>query len=351
MGWFVRVVAVMPLYPPKSRVGAWLATHELLAALVARGHHVDVFTRLAGADVYELDGVTVGQGRMTHTIDVAVAVCDVVVSHAGDDRVGVTLAEKWAKPSIRMAHGWNRDLAERLAGADLVVFNSQTLADTAHELGWDGEHIIVWPPLRVERFRTMPGRKVTLVNLSEMKGGELFWRLARSAPHLEFLGVIGGYGRQIRDRLPNVEIVETTENMRDDVYGRTRILLMPSEAESWGLAALEAACSGIPTIAHPTDGLIASLGDAATFVDREDGQGWLDAIEALSDPKQWATKSALARARAEQIAGDDGVERFIQAIEQLGGSHAVSETESQPSQVRGENEGESRVETEEEVTV
>lgn len=324
-GSLLRVAAVIPMYPPASRVGAWLATHEYLAALVARGHRVDVFTRISPMhDIYELDGVVVGNGRGNQQVDIAIACSDLVVSHAGDDLFAPTAAKKWGKPSVRMVHGWNRDLYERIVGADLAVFNSQSLVAAAQGMGWDGNHLVIWPPLRAERYVTTPGDLVTLVNLSEMKGGDLLWRLARNALHVNFLGVIGGYGRQVRDKAPNVEIVPNTTNMRDDVYSRTRILLVPSEQEAWGMTALEAAVSGIPAICHPTPGLLESLGEAATFVDRADAQGWLNAIDVLGEPDRWAEKSTLSRARAAEVAADDGVERFVAAVEELVGVSCAS---------------------------
>src|SRR5690606_41582358 len=104
------------------------------------------------------------------------------------------------------------------------------------------------------------------------KGAETFYALAGRCPQTRFLGGKGGYGVQILPRgnnaLPNVEIVEhlPPERMRDEVYARTRVLLMPSAYESWGRVGVEAMCSGIPVIAHLTAGLRESLGDAGAFV-------------------------------------------------------------------------------------
>ena len=55
----MNVLGVVPLYPPHSRVGAWLATHGYLAAAAVAGHQVDVVTYAkTSLGVYELDGVT-----------------------------------------------------------------------------------------------------------------------------------------------------------------------------------------------------------------------------------------------------------------------------------------------------
>lgn len=138
-------------------------------------------------------------------------------------------------------------------------------------------------------------------------------------PHVQFLAVRGGYGPQIRRCLPNVEMIDSTLDITTAVYARTRILLMPSRVETYGRTALEAACSGIPTIAHPTPGLIESLGDAATFVDRSSITSWVAAIDRLFDPAEWLAASRRALARAEQLDPAGDLDRFCTSIESLVG--------------------------------
>jgi len=310
----MRVAALVPAYPPRSNVGAWVATHGYLRHLVACGHHVDVFVLSDhGQSTDTLDGVTIGPDVNQVALETAVAISDVVISHVGDTNRAANLAAKWGKPNIRMAHGHIEKLAA-LEGAALVVFNSQNLAAT---VDCPSPSIVCHPPVDAARFRTTPGDRVTLVNLSEAKGGELFWRLVRCAPHRLFLGVKGSYGIQYGEQQPNADMIPNTPNMRDDVYTRTRILLMPSDRETWGMTAVEAAASGIPTIAHPTDGLIESLGDAGVFVDRDDGQGWLDEIERLHDPVEWAKASDLALARSTELDPAADLDRFLTHIEAL----------------------------------
>ncbi|MFE4971343.1 glycosyltransferase [Kitasatospora sp. NPDC056651] len=54
--------------------------------------------------------------------------------------------------------------------------------------------------------------------------------------------------------------------MRERVYARSRVVLMPSSHESWGRVGVEAFASGIPVIAHPTPGLAECLGHAGIYV-------------------------------------------------------------------------------------
>jgi len=76
---------------------------------------------------------------------------------------------------------------------------------------------------------------------------------------------------------------------------------MPSAYESWGRTGIEAAASGIPTIAHPTPGLLESLGKSGTFVARDDIAGYVEAIRAFDDPQLYKAKSNAARARSREL--------------------------------------------------
>lgn len=307
----MRIVAGLPSYPPGSRVGAWLTTHEFLVAAVGAGHQVEVVTSLAapGASRYVLDGVGVQPGG---DLEAEVSAADVVVSHLGDDQRASFLARARSIPSVRMVHGIPGPA--HVLDDDLAVFNSVSLAAA---VGWAGPRIVAHPPVAADDYRTTPGDHVTLVNLSSAKGGHVLWSLARRMSDVQFLGVRGAYGTQVERTAPNVEVVAPTIDMAGDIYSRTRILLMPSKHETWGRTAIEAACSGIPTVASPTPGLLESLGGAGTFVERDDFAGWEAAIRHFLAPDAWAAASNRALARAAELAPAPDLARFVAAVEAL----------------------------------
>lgn len=301
----VRIVAVVPLYPPHSLVGAWITTHEHLRHLVTRGHQVEVVTILSVKNhVYE--GVTVRPRNFRPT-------GDVVIAHLGDDGSGQRHADRLGVPLVYMVHGYVSD-PSKLDACSLAVFNSESLRD---ETGWDGPSVVAWPCVDPQQYQTQPGDRVTLMNLSAEKGGELFWLLAAAEPGIQFLGVRGGYGRQVVQSLSNVELIARPVPDPRLVYGRTRVLLMGGIRESWGRVALEAACSGIPTIAHPTPGLLESLGDAGTYVDREDVAGWRREIRRLQDPDEWAAASTKALERSLILTPQQSLDTVATAVESL----------------------------------
>lgn len=300
----MRVVAVTPRYPPESRVGAWLATHEFLAALARRGHDVEVRTEVGA--VTSLDGVRIEPVGETAARWVRGA--DVVVSHAGDQ---IQRADQYAQangiPSVVMIHGDVKQI-HRKPAADLVVFN----AESNQNKRWKG--IVCRPHTRMAAHRGSRGDRVTLLNCSTEKGWDTFAALVAAMPDTQFLGVKGGYGGQHRMSGPNVTVNSVARDPRE-VWRRTRILVMPSIAETWGMAGVEAMCSGIPVIAHPTPGLQESLGDAGVFVDRDDIDGWRREIERLDDHGEYMAASRAAFRRAQQLTDRSTLDRFCDEIE------------------------------------
>lgn len=314
----MRVVAVTPQYPPMSLVGSWLATHEFLRGLTARGHDVVVYRRLAGAFRMIHDGIEVRPGKDDATVAAAIADADVVVSHLGDDNFAHEHALEYGKPTIRLVHSPRDDAVEILKGSTLAVFNSEA---TRAMCGWDGPQVVIHPPCRA--LTATPGGRVTLVNLSQEKGGELFWRLTRRRPDMPFLGVRGGTGMQLPDLAflgvkipPNMDLIGPVEDM-NEVYGQARIVLMPSEYEAWGMVGVEALSCGIPVIAHPTPGLRESLGAAGIFADRDSEAAWLDALDRLQDPAEWDLASERATARAAELDPETSRALFADALESL----------------------------------
>lgn len=301
----MNVLAVLPMYVPTSRVGAWVTTHEYLAGLARAGHAVHVVATYSRCTRYTIDGVIV------HANGAEVPRPNVVISHLGDDSAGAHFARRLGVPAVRMVHGFKVDNRARLAKTPtaLAVFASRALAD---DVGWDGPQIVAHPPVRAVDYRVNPGGLFTLANLSEAKGGRVLAEIAALMPKHSFLGV-RGWGEQVEDQPANVAIIDPVEDMRD-VYRRTRILLMPSDRESFGRVAVEAAVSGIPTIAHPSPGLVEAIGHSATWVDRTDINGWVTTIRRMQRLGAWQRAST----RASLTVHDDPevtIGRVVEAIE------------------------------------
>lgn len=304
-------------YPPAHNAGAEWAAHSLLRDLAYRGHDVDVLLSqyASASEAYELDGVQVfpfrgkaDPGRWMRGDRRA----QVIVTHLENTARASILGEMNHIPVVHLLHNtYEKSKSWLVKGSPaLVVYNTEWMRADA-EAWWQirrGDRQMPWgitvrPPVAVPDYQATPGDRITLINLTAEKGARVFYALAERMTRRKFLGVIGGYGEQIiRDDLPNVEIVPHTpgDRMAKDVYARTKILLAPSSYESYGRVAVEAMCSGIPVIAHPTPGLMESLGAAGTFCDRDDLGGWEAAIRRITAPAAYPklSKSAAARAAA-----------------------------------------------------
>ena len=299
----MRLLAHVHKYPPEHNAGAEWMLHAIARHLIGTGWEVDVF----GSHVKSravLDGVRIHPRTSTRHLEELYAAADVVVTHLDETRRAIAHAHRHGKPIAHLIHNDRQIDYHGISrgDADLVVYNSRWIAEAS---SWEGRSIVVRPPVSVADYATEHDeRRVTLLNLAEAKGGPLFFELARRLPDVDFLGVLGAYARQeIPSPVPpNVELVANTPDVVRDVYRRTAVLLVPSRYESFGRVAVEASSSGIPVVAHPTPGLLESLGPSGIFVDRDDVEGYAAEIRRLlDDPEHYAERSTIARARALEL--------------------------------------------------
>jgi glycosyltransferase involved in cell wall biosynthesis len=311
----VRILAWVHLYPPDHCAGAEMMLHEILTDLQARGHETHVVCDASSTDEFDGVPVTARNNLNTHQRDTLVDWADIVVTHLDRTRDAITTVAR-RRPIVHLVHNDRQLRFHRVRpnDAQLVVANSQWIAKA---IRWPGPSIVVRPPVHPDRHHVdrPAAQACTLVNLSQAKGADTFWALAHAMPDQQFLGVVGGYGKQeIPATVPdNVTVIPHGPDMRA-VYRQTRILLAPSAYESWGRVGIEAAASGIPTIAHPTPGLLESLRGAGTFVDRDDITGWASEIRTLADPDIYAARSRQALARSVELDPTPDMDRLEAAM-------------------------------------
>jgi glycosyltransferase involved in cell wall biosynthesis len=319
-----RILYLALGWPPSHPAGSEVMGHELARALVGAGHDVIVSVSrpdYSPAEPYTLDGVQVLPFANRAQDSRRSFGCDVVIAHLCDMPRAAALARKARCPVAVVVHNFEKPPL----GVDLAVYNSQWLAEWHDAAGRGDPWMVVRPPVDVPAYRTTPGDLVTLVNAKIDKGGLLVKGLAKRLPDIGFLVVQGAYGAQVPMRAKNItrqKLVAPTE-MRDKVYSRTRVLLMPSAHESWGRVAVEAMASGIPVIAHPTPGLKECLGPAGIYADRDDPSAWEAAITRLGDGRAYAAASKKAAARADELhrMTTADLEAFVEAVTNLRRRH------------------------------
>jgi len=318
----MRVLALLHMAVPVHNAGAETHAHAMLRALVDAGHDVVVQLSQPTQADYTVDGVAVF-GRKHKSDPFSHPNIDVILTHLENTPRATVIGEMTGTPVVHLCHNDMAATARWLGrrGVGLAVFNSAWMAESLRaQSGYSGPAVVVHPYPDPAQYATTPGDRVTLVNCWPAKGGDVLAALARRMPDVAFLAVEGAYGEpQVLPDLPNVDVVRHTPHVRDEVLARTRILLMPSEYESFGRIGAEAMTCGIPVIAHPTPGLLENLDSAGVFVDRDDIDGWVTAIRRLSKPRAWAaaSRSALARSSEQSAARPQELAAFVAAVESL----------------------------------
>ncbi|MFZ3595040.1 glycosyltransferase family 4 protein [Streptomyces sp. BH104] len=290
----MRILALVPLYERVSTAGAYITTREYVRGLTAAGHTVHVVTtaRRSGSP-YVADGVKVWPLRDWRRA-VNEARPELVISHHNDRATPGILPRLARLPHLLMVHGMSTNRA--LGSPQLAWFPSK--ACRRHYTGYRGPELTLPPPIEPGRYRTTPGDLVTLSGATAAKGADVLADVAGRMPGTRFQ-VVKVLDRDQVPQPSNVEVVDRCDPRR--IFARTRLLLMPSQAESYGRVGIEAMLSGIPVIAAPLPGMTEALGDAATYVPRSDPARWVRQIERLSDPVAWAQASAKARAHADSL--------------------------------------------------
>ena len=346
----MKVLALAHQYVPVRNAGAETMLHGMLSALARAGHDVHVSLSIQVGEPYIHDGVQVWPRTEGAKVDhfPHVPGTAVLVSHLENSEVAAYLGDLNKIP-VALVHHNTFNVSRKMlhfygARVDLVVVNSHWMADDL--AAWHRRHdlpqprtVMVRPLVDLVDFALeQPGDRVTLVNLKKLaedmgagfkmgKGAETFWAAAARMPKTKFLGVTGAYGIQQVEDLPNVEVLPHVpgNRMRDEVYARTRVLLVPSNYESWGRVATEATAAGIPVVCHPTPGLVENLGDAGIFVDWQDVDGYIRALRTLALPGPYAAarKRSLARAEEHQRMRLEDEANWLAEIDRLGSRAGV----------------------------
>ena len=299
----MNILASIHLYPPKHNCGAEYMIHWMLKDLQSKGHQVKVLLHQANhykiKNNYVFDGIDVFPPQ-PNVIDSLMNWSHVVFTHLDYTRWTIGAAQLYKKPVFHLIH--NSHLYPEIVNANAnqhIVYNSFWLKD---KLNYNWPNFIMTPPVdyRIYDLGIDPSKNeyITLINLNENKGGKIFEKIAEAMPHKRFLGVLGSYDEQVRPSIKNLTIVPNSADILQH-YRKTRILLMPSEYESWGRTATEAMCSGIPVICSEAEGLKENCGKAGIYIkDRNDIKSWVKAITELDNAQKYSEASRKAKDRS-----------------------------------------------------
>lgn len=276
-------------------VHAWAGTHNSGAEwtvqhyakyLHQRGCKIDVI--LPENQIYpdgeKFEFIKFVTGYYSNDFFLSLSNADVIFTHLDSTGVAINWARHYKKHLIFLSHNDHDYRIVRARSLNIsVVYNNKANQKNVGGGAYPNSSIVCKPPIFPEdvKYNRKHGQNVTLINCNENKGGKILVELAKRLPKIKFLGVLGSYGEQIiDDTYKNLKYVPQTGDVHL-IYGKSNIILMPSDYESYGRVALEAAINRLPVICTPTDGLKECLGAAGLYFNRNDIDGMAKKIEEL----------------------------------------------------------------------
>jgi glycosyltransferase involved in cell wall biosynthesis len=109
--------------------------------------------------------------------------------------------------------------------------------------------------------------------------------------------------------------VPEQHELLEGLFARATCFLMPSSREAAGIAYVEAATAGLPSIGTNAGGSDYLIGDGGVVVDPGDDDLLLAAMRRLSDPETAARMGAAGQRRAERFTWDAVARRLLRALD------------------------------------
>jgi glycosyltransferase involved in cell wall biosynthesis len=202
--------------------------------------------------------------------------------------------------------------------ADYAIYNTKTSAEQWGE----PNALVIHPPISPLPSNTKAsGDAYTVLSSLKNKGVETVLELAKMYPNKRFIIVRspaepthGIHNLEERaSQLPNVELHPRVSP--EEVYKyleQTRILLVPSRYETYGMSAIEAAGYGIPCVHVDTPHVYEGIGEGAILVPGLNKDATAAAIDIIE--KNYEIYSLNARKRAEWLHVRQDIE-FIRLAE------------------------------------
>lgn len=326
--------------------GAETMTADMLEYLVQLGWDAEVLICHGTDYLGSVNGVTVRRAQDKEQIYQTAKTADIFLTQLGGTPRAKGLGRALGKPVVQLIHNTNDYSIGFLGdGCDLAIYNSKWVSEfhKLHSSGpmikfWSGQggisymrqravkdwpSIVVRPPVFQEyKELANPDGYITLINLVENKGPDVLYALAERHPRRQFLGVLGGYNqdKQIIRKSHNITIHPHTADI-DEVYAKTKILIIPSVYESYGRVAAEAMSRGVPVIASDTPGLKECLNYNHLIRSRDDLPGWDQALSWIDDNYDFAQQLGLSRYNELYDQSRADMALFADTMEALANAH------------------------------
>lgn len=298
----MRILFSIHLFPPTHCCGSEMYTVKMIHELQKRGHKCRVYLHQWYDNIpgitYTYRGIEVITCQAANSAkDELFNWADVVFTHLDFAKWTVWKTRQIKKPCFFMVHNTSDYYNEMIKANPhtRIIYNAEHAKE---HLKYDRPGFVLPPQIDPERVLAKENKRefITLINLCDNKGVKQFYEIAKSMPDRKFLGVKGSYMEQDLNCPKNVTIWEKQVDI-SRVYAVTKVLLMPSDYESFGMTASEALANGIPVICSPTPGLKENCKEAAQYLDRDNIKKWVSLLRKLESPKEYEKWSNLGLQR------------------------------------------------------
>jgi hypothetical protein len=314
--------------------GAETTLHGMMLAVKAAGHKTMALASRPfkdGSGSYVYDGVMVQAYSSKHDPNLYFPQFDLILTQFECAQRAYYIGEALGIPTVQVVHN-NTEYSTNMALRynDFLIYNSHHVKASIEKkfplVGGKSvtrmtkPNVVLHPTVDPKKYEVDTTREyITLVNLSDGaepfydKGYRVFYHLAERFPHLQFLAVKGAYGNQVVRDLPNVTILEHTDNILD-VYRKSKVVLVPSEIESWGRVPIEAACSAIPSLTSTAPGLEESQ-IGYKRIQFDDFPAWEDGLTDLLANYDKACYFAKEKSRTLHLSNEHEIKDFVEFVE------------------------------------
>lgn len=310
----MTVAALTHGYPPFWNMGGEVSLHRTISVLDNRKV---VFTKTD--EEYSFEGVEVKKIDTPDVLNIKASPMPIAKQLLEVDAKLVIGQNELSLPAVHAARAagaisvvnvhtpprFGRNIREAVVYADYAIYNTQTAATQWGE----PDALVVHPPIsEIPSNTSTNGDAYTLLSSLRNKGVQVVLDLAKLHPDKRFIIVRSPaeptHGiPDLEERaaeLPNVELHPRVDPK--DVYKyfeQTRILLVPSMYETYGMSAIEAAGYGIPCVHVDTPHVREGIGEAAVLVSPLSVEETAMGIELIES--NYKAYSEAARAKAEWL--------------------------------------------------
>lgn len=325
----MTVVAVTHGYPPFWNMGGEVALHRAMS--VIKGNRA-VLTKTE--EDYTFEDIRVVKINTENVLDVysdpvPIAMqlksldARVVIGQNELSLACVVAAKILGIVSIVNVHTppkYGKGIREGVIQADYAVYNTRTSAEQWGEPAAMVLHPQI-PPLPKELKNN--GDAYTCLSSLRNKGVEVMLALAEMYPDKRFIIVRSPaeptHGlpdlEERASRLPNVYLYPRVDPEDVHIYlEQTRILIVPSRYETYGMSAIEAAGYGIPSIHVDTPHVREGIGDAAILISPLNVQEAARGIDIIESDYDAYSKRVRERAEWLQARQEEETEQFSNFI-------------------------------------